>query len=352
MKKDFFKDLGPGDRAVVENALRNREEVDGWPEKFTCSYLESGLAYYESEDGGEEGDMVLVRKDAMDKMRPTFIGKPLVNEIHKDADRQNFCDIADGVVSRVWHNAEDGWDYCEFIVWDEATKKNVKSGAYSVSCAYKPTDVDPAGGEHHNVKYTAEILNGEYTHLAVVRNPRYEGARIILNSKGGRTMKFSFWQKDKKNAKEIDPESTFKIDGKEVSMKDLINAHKKKNESQAEEIGDDTIIEIDGTEMPFSNLKEAYRKNMKDEEHKEEEKKNMEEEERKKAEEKENEAEEEKKEEEKKNAKKKAAAAAADKKQEDLRNARLGGKPTIPTMVTAHERVAEGAKRYGSAPAK
>jgi len=35
-----------------------------------------------------------------------------------------------------------------------------------------------------------EVKNGEYTHLAIVENPRYNGAKIFINSKtGGNVMK-------------------------------------------------------------------------------------------------------------------------------------------------------------------
>ncbi len=342
----FLENLGQADQAIVQNALGARTDVQGWPDKFSCTFLESGLAYYPSENEDEEGQMVLVRKEAMDKMRASFVGKPVVNENHKEASPENFKEIADGVVTRVWHNAEDGWDYCDVVIWDEATKKNMRSGSYSVSCAYRPTDVDPAGGEHHNVKYSAEVLNGDYTHLAVVRNPRYEGARIILNSKGGRTM-WSFFQKDKKNSKEIGTDATVDIDGKAVPFQDLVNAHKKakKNdddEKHREEINDDTVVEIDGEEMPFKNLKAAYR-NMKKNEEAEEKKKKDDDKENEEAEEKK------KKDDEKKNAKDAAKVAADAVKAEELKNARLKGTPSkIPQLVTQHERVALGAKRYGS----
>ncbi len=350
---EFLGKLGPADQAIVQNALGSRADVNGWPDKFTCSFLESGLAYYPAENEDEEGQMVLVRKEAIDKMRGSFVGKPVVNENHKDVSPENFKEIADGVVTRVWHNAEDGWDYCDVVVWDEATKKNMRSGAYSVSCAYRPTDVDPAGGEHHNVKYSAEVLNGDYTHLAVVRNPRYEGARIILNSKGGRTMKWLFWQKDKKNSKEISTDATVDIDGKQVPFSDLVNACKmaKKNEGDddkklPEEIKDDTVIEIDGEEMPFKNLKENYRSMKKNEDGAAEKKKEDDAAAKKKENEEKEEADKEKAEKEKKNA---VEVAAATKKAEDLKNARLQGMPSkTPQLVTQHERLATGASRYGS----
>jgi len=157
-----------------------------WPEKFTCSFIEPGLISYEDMDAGK----VFVSKQALDKMAQTFIGKPVVNLMHKDLEPQDFKK-GDGVVTNVYYNETDGWYYCDFLVWDEETKKNCAGGKFSVSCAYVPTDTDLVGGVHNNIKYDQEVRNGEYTHLAIVKNPRYNKARILLNSIGG-TM-FKLW---------------------------------------------------------------------------------------------------------------------------------------------------------------
>ena len=40
------------------------------------------------------------------------------------------------------------------------------------------------GGVYHDMKYDVEFMNGDFEHLALVENPRYEEATIVLNSKG------------------------------------------------------------------------------------------------------------------------------------------------------------------------
>lgn len=52
-----------------------------------------------------------------------------------------------------------------------------------MSCSYNITLANDEGGLENNVHYDIEFLNGVFTHLAIVNNPRYERANIVLNSK-------------------------------------------------------------------------------------------------------------------------------------------------------------------------
>ena len=42
---------------------------------------------------------------------------------------------------------------------------------------------DDAGGTENNIPYDIEFLDGIFTHLAIVDNPRYKRANIVFNSK-------------------------------------------------------------------------------------------------------------------------------------------------------------------------
>lgn len=42
---------------------------------------------------------------------------------------------------------------------------------------------DDSGGTENNIPYDIEFLDGVFTHLAIVDNPRYERANIVFNSK-------------------------------------------------------------------------------------------------------------------------------------------------------------------------
>lgn len=230
-----------------------------WPRTaFACRFIEPGLVHY------NDYGTVLVSKPALDKMAQSFVGKPVINEIHKEVDHTIFKEgDADGIVSRVWYNATDGWYWCDFLVWDPATRRNCESAAYSVSCAYTVSNANAVKGEHNNIPYEQEILDGAYTHLAVVANPRYEGARIVYNSKGGNDMKFNlkFWQnKDKKvELTNLTEESPVEIDGKDVSIKDLIEVYNAATKKAEGKIAIDSIIDIDGKQVLVKDLIEAFK---------------------------------------------------------------------------------------------
>ena len=59
----------------------------------------------------------------------------------------------------------------------------IKKHKWSVSCSYDVLKADDEGGSENNIKYGREILDGEFKHLAIVKNPRYERANIVFNSK-------------------------------------------------------------------------------------------------------------------------------------------------------------------------
>lgn len=52
-----------------------------------------------------------------------------------------------------------------------------------MSCSYDVKLADDTGGTENNIPYDIEFLDGVFTHLAIVDNPRYERANIVFNSK-------------------------------------------------------------------------------------------------------------------------------------------------------------------------
>lgn len=235
--------------------VANKGESKEWPKTFKCRFIEPGLVHY------DDMGTVLVQRPALNKMAQSFVGKPVIDEIHKDAKPENFKDIADGVVIRVWTDPTDGWDWCEFLVWDEATMKHCKSREYSVSCAYTPTEVNEKGGTHNNLAYDGEFLNGVYTHLAIVRDPRYEQAKIVVNSKGG-TMFNLFRKKTQEETVELDGATEIEIDGERVPLSKMVDAHNALN-AQKNAIKDDAVLVVNGKEVSIKELKDAYVANKK-----------------------------------------------------------------------------------------
>ena len=359
------------------------EGDNAWPKSYRARHLEPGLVHYsdigekDSVSGKPKGMTLLLTKEAIDKMRPTFKGKPVVNWYHKGVKPDDFKKgNADGIITGASYNPDDGWDWVEFLVWDSATKENCDKG-FRLSCAYVPTDIKIEPGIWHNIPYDGEIISGVYTHMAIVDNPRYERSLIIANSLGGKIMK-GLWLKlvnavtGKPEPKELDNKTEVDLDGKKISLETLVNSFKAEKaekeklalENSVKEMGDDSIITIDGEEVSIKDLKAAHvavtvRKNAMDEAE-EKSKKEKEEAERKNAEEA---AEKKKAEDEKQNAAEKAAAdkAEADKKAaeekrnadeknfNDLKNAHEKGGDVVKLQGydSANDKLARGKTKYG-----
>jgi len=215
------------------------------PKRYRAFYITPGLADYTAEGIGA----VLVQKPVLDKMNPTFVGMPVVNNVHTDLEPEELFNmtseeksqIADGVVAATGYDEESGWYWADMLIWNEETQKNIEDG-YSVSCAYDVLELDDEGGTFNNVPYEEEVLDGDYIHMAIVPNPRYERAYIIKNSKpGGKTVKIKFSKK--KVNKNAETEAKPVEEEKETSM----------------ENAEDGVVELEnGEQIPLSKLVDMY----------------------------------------------------------------------------------------------
>jgi len=277
--------------ALIVAELKN----DGdWAKLMTANHLEPGVVKYDQEDGTSR--TYLLTREAIAKMRSSAEGKPIVGKSggfdHKSVKPTDYQEgQADGVVVESF-DGEDGWEKIRFMVWDKATKSKCRPGGYQISCAYIPGNVLEKSGLWHNVPYDAVILDGSYTHFAVVPNPRYEGAVIFANSikEGGLSMfKLLFGGK----TVELDKETKISIDGKETPLSELVNSimaieAKKATVTAAAEAknalaDDSTQLEVGGRKMTLGELKAAHLTHLKNTVEEEEVKKNAEAEAAKKA---------------------------------------------------------------------
>jgi hypothetical protein len=323
-----------------------------WPKEYDCSFIEPGLINYDDMGAGN----CLVRKEALDKMANSFKGRPVLFRKHGDATPENFEEIACGIVNEVYFNAADSWYHAKFFVWDDATKAGIESGKFSVSCAYVPSDTDLEGGIYNNINYDMEVKNGEYTHLAIVENPRYNGAKIFINSKGGKGMKETVKKAltELSNAinsmfgKEGKPDKEVKNDGetdaarldKIIGLLEKLMAGEEAEKMEASAPKEELTGKEDKEKEEKKNAEEADKKKKEDEE-----KKNAEDEEKKKKDEdeKKNAEDEEKKkkdEEEKKNSEHFNAL-------KEKANSR-GGIHGDMSLNTKEDRRAAGKSKYGS----
>ncbi|MFA5380141.1 MAG: DUF2213 domain-containing protein [Dehalococcoidia bacterium] len=216
------------------------------PKSYKTRFIEPGIISYEDTKQG----VVLVSKETLDRMAASFRNKPVIfiPEMHDNSDEKtafNFEDLsanpASGIITGIPYWGDDGWQWVEMSVWDEAAQQALDSG-YSVSCAYD-ADEDDTGGIWHEIPYTSEVTDGKYMHMAIVPKPRYEGSRVLANSKGDALNIFK-----KKNAAPPEPEKkAVPLAGKETPA-----------EEKAELMNDDTMVDVNGTPVPLHELVANY----------------------------------------------------------------------------------------------
>jgi len=163
----------------VNNSITLQDDIQtlekGKGKKFVSRFIEPGVVSY-----SEFGD-VLIKKETIDKFLKTIIGAPVIIK-HKDITKDNVNKERVGVVSNAWYNKEDGWYYCDGILFDEQAIDLVKNQGWSVSCTYDfESDKKPL--VHNGKELSMEFTGGEFLHLALVPNPRYNDANIVMNSK-------------------------------------------------------------------------------------------------------------------------------------------------------------------------
>lgn len=283
-------------RLEIENASN-----PGWAKPYVFRYILPGLVNYDDlhDDLGNSVGNMLVKKEILDRMQNSIIGKPIVNEMHKKVAPEDYKNgRADGIVTATWFNVEDGWYWGEALIWDNETQRNIKSGKYSVSCAYANVIYDSTPGVQADIAYKKTLENAEYTHVAVLTNPRYRGAVImpkenyrgsiiIKNEKGGSAMKLTFLERVKKmvsgkeeeviNSSEVEGEDiSFTMDdGSYVPASKLLEVYNQAKAPKLIEllngtvngINDSTILKIGEKECTYGELKKiwAEHKNASDE---------------------------------------------------------------------------------------
>lgn len=149
--------------------------------KFVSRFIEAGVAHYQ-----DFGD-VLITKETLDRFIHTMVGCPVIIQ-HKEITDKNADKERVGVVSNVFYNNADGWYYCEGIIWNKQAIDLVKNQGWNVSCTYDFVS-DNQEKTHNGKKINMEFIDGNFLHLALVPNPRYERANIVINSKDEETQK-------------------------------------------------------------------------------------------------------------------------------------------------------------------
>lgn len=239
-----------------------------------------GVAEYREE--GKSPSRVFLNENTLRKMDSTFAGRPVFVS-HVDGVEQNIDKLrndADGWVIESFFNEADGKHWAKFITVSERAEKAIQNGMRLSNAYFQKSTT--TGGLWNGVEYEREITDGEYEHLAIVPNPRYEESVImspeqfkkynedkkdelkrIANSKSeGDNMKFLFFKKQKvensdgyENLSVLLPESK-----KEVSIQELVtNADKaEKEKDKPRLVNDKDLVEVDGEKISVKDLKEKY----------------------------------------------------------------------------------------------
>lgn len=343
--------------------VKNAKEL---PKVYFGLHFCEGVAEY------KEGYRIFLNENTIKKMDATFKGRPVYVQHVDEVNLDKLQVEADGYVIKSFYNAVDGKHWAEFIVVSDKGHEAIRNG-WKLSNAYVPTSMGQ-GGLWHGVEYAKEVLDGEFEHLAIVNNPRYEESIIltptefkeynltketelmkIANSKGEKSM-FNFFKKSKvENGMEYEDVSVVLPKSKvEKTIKQLVeemdtiqNMHGYANGDHLVKVGEDemSVNDLVKKHMEMCNAaKEMEEK--KNEEKPKEEAKNAEE---PKKEEMKKENDEEKmedsKEEEKKEESVKSSADADNFKK--LKNAETEKLNVIKFELT-EDKVTRGKARYGS----
>jgi hypothetical protein len=274
---NYYNELAEMEALMFQKKLEMRNEKE-FPTMYYTRHIQAGVVKYKNE-------MVLVENDTLKKMMPNMIGIPVFVD-HQDVDLENLKAQSDGYVTESFYNEKDGWFWAKFIAVTDKAKEAIKNG-WRVSNDYFVID-SKGGGSWHNVDYDREILDGEYSHLAIVDNPRYEEARImtcdefkkynldlenelkelknskeatILKTGGSKIMKF--FTKKKEEVNNIDEISVELSNGKEMTVTEMVNAmeeskkeeEKKNSDSKVDE---NTKVNVCGSDMTLKELKNKY----------------------------------------------------------------------------------------------
>lgn len=142
---------------------------------YRCKFIEAGPVGYK--DG-----VYLLPQENLDQFAWTLKNKPVVIGHQDIEDMDDMKTKAVGMVTAVERCPETGRWFCDFCVWDDKAITKISNGDLPyVSCAYR-ADLTTEGCDINNVKYKKRIVGGEMLHLALVKNPRYNGTEIWRNS--------------------------------------------------------------------------------------------------------------------------------------------------------------------------
>lgn len=217
--------------------------------------------------GYKEGTYLLPQY-ALDEFAYTLKRCPVIVGHQDILDEKDMLEKAIGYVSSVDRDESGNW-YADFVVFCPKTISKIDNGELPyVSCAYR-ADLSADEVTLNNVTYKREILGGEMMHLALVKNPRYNGTEIWRNSEDDCLVSDGvlFNQKDnimfgikiKKDKVELDKEVLINTKLGDKTIEELVNELEVATEKVAEQ--EKTIEGLEAEKVDLkAKLEEAEKK--------------------------------------------------------------------------------------------
>ncbi len=149
------------------------------PKVYFGLHMLPGCAEYREPE--REPYRIFLNESTIKKMDVTFQGRPVYVQHVDEVNLDKLQSEADGYVIRSFYNAADGKHWAEFIVVSDRGHEAISTG-WRLSNAYIPKEF-AGGGLWNGIEYSKEVTAGEYEHLAIVPNPRYDESIILTPEK-------------------------------------------------------------------------------------------------------------------------------------------------------------------------
>lgn len=142
---------------------------------YSCKFIDPGAVGYM--DG-----VYLLEQEVLDELAPTLLHTPVIIGHQDIVNEEDMLNKAVGYVTDVHRCPDTGKWYCDFCIFNESDCLKIDDGVVPyVSCGYRAT-LTECNTLINNVQYKKRIIGGTMLHLALVKNPRYNGTEIWKNS--------------------------------------------------------------------------------------------------------------------------------------------------------------------------
>ena len=236
-----------------------------WASTFVgTNIMYEGIATYKDES-------VYLSSDTLSRCLPNLKGKPVIIEHKLGIKPENMEKYAVGYVVRCGRDFNSDVNTCEFVIFDDEAKQLLMNG-YSLSTSYIAKGFKD-GGTFINTPYDREIIDLEFTHLAIVKNPRYEKVKVYQNEKEDEVIESEDEMPNENEKIEIKSElfnSLLSAVLKPFQNKKEEELEEKENEEKEEQ--DDDVLEYQGEKFSKKDLVACFKKNNKNNEEEKEEK--------------------------------------------------------------------------------